>query len=278
MRSASVASSAIPVAAVPRDHGRKPPGIGLRRLMGSHDLAARGAVEQLDAARDRLAAVLRLDSARVGLVDEDELAGGVAVPYRSGNRINQRANGRGVVELLAVALGQFRKLVFDAADLAQPQDCAPADDLAFRLDDVICQRRHRHGKAHAAGAQRIDGTFQVTGRFGREPGAESEDPLGMIGAGHQHGIADDLRLVCRGRPGDNNLRLGEQQCIGAVDGRAGRNRLVALRCQRGGKPLACAHEQDRSDDRETQDGKGERERGDLVPIEQQESRSISLDR
>ena len=50
--------------------------------MGAEQLLARGAVEQFDAALDRVGAVLGVDRARIGGVDEDELAGLVARPDR----------------------------------------------------------------------------------------------------------------------------------------------------------------------------------------------------
>ena len=91
---------------------------------------------------------------------------------------------------------------------------------------------HRHGEAHAARAQRIDRALHVAGRIGLEPGAEGEHALRRVAAGDQRGIADDFGLVGRRRPGDEDLRLREQQAIGAVDGGLGCDALVARRCSR----------------------------------------------
>ena len=48
----------VEAAALARDHGRKPPRIVLGRRVRAQELAARGAVEQLDPALDRLGAIL----------------------------------------------------------------------------------------------------------------------------------------------------------------------------------------------------------------------------
>ena len=107
------------------------------------------------------APLLGLDRARIGLVDEHELAGVVACPDRGGQRLDQRAHGGGVVDLLLVARAELGQLVFDAAHLAQPQDRAPADDVALGFDDAAGKCRHRHGEADAARAQGVDRTLHV---------------------------------------------------------------------------------------------------------------------
>ncbi len=110
-------------------------GIGFCRLVRAEELLARGAVEQLDAALHRLDDVPGVDRARIGGVDEDELAGLVARPDRRRQRLDQRPQRFG---LLASASGSApsssasSRLI--AAHVLEPQDGASADDMAFRLD------------------------------------------------------------------------------------------------------------------------------------------------
>ena len=77
-----------------------------------------------------------------------------------------------------------------------------------------------------------------------------------------------------GRPGDQDLRLGEEQRVGAVDGGAGCDGLVMRAALDRGQTPARAHEQDCGDDGKAENAERERERGDLVPIEQQEGGEI----
>ncbi len=180
--------------------------------------------------------------------------------------------------MLLVARAELGELVLDAAHLAQPQDRAPADDLPLGFDDAVRQGRDRHREADAAGAQRIDRALHVARFVGLEPGAEGEHPVGRIGAGDQAGVTDDLGVVGRRRPGNEDLRLRQQQRIGAVDRRPRRDALVARGGLRVAEALARAHQQDGGDDREAQNPQRERERDELVPVELQEGRDIGVDR
>ncbi len=86
--------------------------------MRAEELRARIAVEQLDAAFRDLGAVPGFNRARIGLIREHELAGGVARPDRGRHGLDQRAHGRDVVDLLLMSLHELGELVLDAADLA----------------------------------------------------------------------------------------------------------------------------------------------------------------
>ncbi len=90
-----------------------------------------------------------------------------------------------------------------------------------------CERGERGGEAFAARAQRVDQPLHRARLVRLEPGAEGEHAMRRIGAGDQRRIADDLGLVDRRRPGHQDLRVGAQQRVDAVDLGAGRDDLVA---------------------------------------------------
>ena len=77
-------------------------------MRSARSSAARAVVEQLDPALDHLGGILGFDRARIGLVDENELAGLVAIPNRRGDCFDQRAQGGRIVDLLVVALRRAR--------------------------------------------------------------------------------------------------------------------------------------------------------------------------
>ena len=142
------------------------------------------------------AASLRLDRARVGGVDEDQLAGLVARPDRRRQRLDQGAQGGGVVDIASGGARELGELVLDAAHLAQPQDRAAADGAAPRLRrcgpaSVVTVMAKLLPRARSASTERSMSRRLV----GLEPGAEGEHAVRRIGAGDQLGIADDLRLV-----------------------------------------------------------------------------------
>ena len=105
----------------------------------------------------------------------------LAIPNGCWNGLDQRAQGGSVVDLLTMALRQFGELVFDAAHLAQPQDGASADHLAFGFDDTIGERRTVIAKptprARSASTERS--MYRAASR--REPSSKREHVLGIIG-------------------------------------------------------------------------------------------------
>jgi hypothetical protein len=178
--------------------------------------------------------------------------------------------------MLLMTPGELGQLVFDAADLAQPQDRPCADHQALGFEDAAGESSHRHGEAHAARAQRIDGMLHVAGGVRLEPAAEGEHA--GIRRAHQRGIADDFGLVGGRVPCHQDLRLGKKQRVGAVDRGFGGDGLVARRRLDLGQAPARAHEQDRGDDGEAKHAERERERGDLVAIEQRKRRDVGVKR
>jgi hypothetical protein len=118
--------------------------------------------------------------------------------------------------------------------------------------------------------QRIDRVIHLKRGFRRQPCSEREDALGRGIARQHHGdVAGNLRAVVAGRPGDQDLRLGEQQRAEAVGlelqfpDACAQPRLVVRRAH------ARAHQQDRGHDREAE----QRERGgqhrEFLPVEVQ---------
>ncbi len=180
-----------------------------------------------------------------------------------------------VIALLLVAARELGQLVFDATDLAQPQNRATADDLAFRFHDAAGERGHGHGEAHAARPQRVDGAFHVAGRLGVEPGAERQDPMRRVAVGHLGRIADDLGIIRGCRPGDENLRLGQQQRIGTVDRGPRSDALIACGGVGLGQAAAGSHQQDRCDDGKAEHAEGEGERRELVAVKLRECLDVS---
>src|SRR5437870_7759487 len=102
--------------------------------MRAKELLARAAVEQLDAAAHRLGKVTRVDRARIGLIDGDQLAGLVARPDWKRQRLDQRAQRFGFLHLLVEARRELGKLALDPAHVLQAQDGSAADDMAIRFD------------------------------------------------------------------------------------------------------------------------------------------------
>ena len=93
---------------------------------------------------------------------------------------------------------------------------------------------------------------------------------GRFATGHRRRIADDLGRLCCRRPGHQNLRLGQQQPVSAVDGGFGGDGFITRRRLHRAEPRARAHQQDRGDDGEAEDAQRQCEGGDLVTIEQSE--------
>ena len=69
----------------------------------------------------------------------------------------------------------------------------------------------------AAVAQRIDRVIHLERRFRRQPGSKREHALRRGVARQHHGdVAGNLRAIVAGGPGDQDLRLGEQQRTEAI--------------------------------------------------------------
>ena len=105
-----------------------------------------------------------------------------------------------------------------------------------------------------------------------EPGARraARASLAVTSAG-----SPMISLVGGCGPGDQDLWLGEQQRIGAVDRGLGGDAFVAPKLR--GKPLARAHQQDRGDHGKAQNAERERQRRNVLAVEQPEGRDIGIE-
>ena len=71
------------------------------------------------------------------------------------------------------------------------------------------------------GDEKLDSNLVYLGcQLGWKPCRECEQMLRGFATRHQAKVADNLRLVRRGRPGNEDLRLREKKRIGAIDCRA----------------------------------------------------------
>ena len=135
---------------------------------------ARRRVEDLEAARDRIAAVARLDGARIGGVHPGEPSGRVARPHRRGQRFEQPPDRVDVAAQLLMIGGELGKLALRAGQVLDAQHRAPADGAALDRDVPMLQRRQRLRKALAVVAQRLDRALDRLRLVGLEPGSEGE--------------------------------------------------------------------------------------------------------
>ena len=252
------------------DDHRQSRGEGLALRMGTLEALATVAVEKVDVARDRIGCVLGLDRDRVGRIHEGETAVGVARPDGRWQRLDQRARGVDLAQEVVVARGEIDVLALDAAHVLDAQDGAPADRPTVRFDETAVQCWHGHGEALASSAKLLDLLLHRAGALRVEPGAEREHPARYRRRRQDRGIADDLGLLARRRPRDDDLRLGQQQRVGAIGLVAQRDDLGARRGLALAGARARAHQRNRGDDRKKHDAEGESEGGNLVALERRE--------
>ncbi|GCC49434.1 hypothetical protein chiPu_0033482, partial [Chiloscyllium punctatum] len=117
-------------------------------------------------------------------------------------------------------------------------------------------------------AQRVDRVVHLQRRLRRQPGSEGEDALRRaLLRHHQRDIARDLRPVVAGGPGDQDLRLDEQQCAQPVGLRLQVRDLGLQLLLVAGRAQAGAHQQDRGDDGEADQRERGRENRNLLMVE-----------
>jgi hypothetical protein len=161
-------------------------------------------------------------------------------------------------------LGEFPP---HAADVAQPHHGAAADGAAFRFQRASGQGDDRGGEALAVVAQGFHQRFHGARLRRLQPGAEGQHAMRRGNRRDHRGVAEDFRLVVARRPGDDDLRLGQQQRMRAVDLGLQRDDLLA-----GGdfgqcRAAARAHQQHGGNDGEEQDAERERQRRNVVLLE-----------
>src|SRR6185437_10494588 len=89
-----------------------------------------------------------------------------------------------------VASRKLQELALDGAQILEPQYRAPGDGAALHFDRRTGERRQRHRKRLAAGAQCVDRLLHRPRLAGIEPATESEDAMRRENADHG-GIALD---------------------------------------------------------------------------------------
>ena len=247
------------------DNRGETPGKSAGLRSRSRDALARGAIEKLQIPFDGVGRILRFDRARVGGIDEGQPTGRVARPDRRRQLLDQGAQRSHLVEQFLVPAGESQKLALDAARILEAEHGAPRNGAALRLDRAAGERGEGHRESLAAGAQSFDRLLHRGGALRIEPTAEGQHAI-RRGSADQRRIALDGRLVGCRRPVHHDLRLRQQQRIGAVEIAAQCGNLVV----RGGfqphQPTACAQQQDRRDHREQQKS-GEQDDGrDLMTV------------
>ncbi len=109
----------------------------------------------------------------------------------------------------------------------------------------------------------------------QEPNASTR--CGMRCAGHQRGVAENVRLVVGRRPRHQNLRLRHQQRVEAIALGLERHDLVAERGVGRCRAQPRAHQHDGRDDREQQHAEGQRHGDDVAAIELREGVEIDVE-
>jgi len=207
----------------------------------------------------------------IGGIGESQLAIRMARPDRIGRRIGEAAQRVALFCELAIAQRHFRQLAAEAGEFANPHDGLPANGAPHRLDGAAGGRREIEDKAFAGIEQRIDGVIHAQRRFRRQPGAESKDALRLmrlrILRHHDGGVAGDFGTRFARSPGDQHLRLGEQQRAKAIGfGLHGMEFVAQLGLgARSAQPVA--HQQDRTDHGKAEHGTAGGERCDFLAVE-----------
>ena len=188
-----------------------------------------GALEELQAARDRVLRIGGLDGARIGRIDEGEPAQPVAPPSRARQRLEQGAKAVGLLGELAQGFGRFLQLETIPGRLAQAQHGAAGDRAPLRLDELAARRLHGEVEAFAPAAQPVERGFDRGRAIGSEPGAEGEEPI-HVGLRAEEALVplDHRRLVFAG-PDDEDLALRIEEELRPVERGFGFGRAVGER-------------------------------------------------
>ena len=241
-------------------------GIGLSGSARPACLLADGTAQQLNAAAERFSRVLALHGADIGRVDEGESAGGVANPDRRRHRVDERAQRLGLARQPVVARTKLDEFALQSAYVAQPQHGAAANGPAVGFHGASSKRHERHGEALAVGPQRVHRVLQGL-RFVRlEPIAERQHALRRRFVRGQIDVAANFGIVLGGTPGHQNLPLGHQEGVEAIDLGLERHDVIAQPCLGRRGAMSCPHQHDRGDDRKEQHAQRQREGRDLVAV------------
>ena len=202
------------------DHDRQPRAeVGVVVQHPVH-LGALVVFQQFEVAVDRIGDAGALGGPHIGRVGVTQIALDALGPDRPGRRGGEVAQQLGLFEQRPVAQIGFGEFPAQPAEFANPHNGLAADGAAHRFDGAAVRGREIEQKTFAGLAQRIDRMVHLQCRFRRQPGSEGEDALRRIRLrvlrDQKRGVPADLRPVVARRPGDQDLRLGEQQRAQAV--------------------------------------------------------------
>ena len=207
--------------------------------------------------------------ARIGLVGEDQLAGGVARPDRHRDGVHQRLQRVGLLDLPLMANQQIAELVADAAHVAQAQNRASTDRLSVGLDQAVGPCGQRHGSADAARPQCLDRVLDYARLRGflRSQLLNTSTWSGAARVGHlafgspmssgSSSVVDQAMTTCGSDWSSASARSAS---------RPQQDRFVARGRLGLGQPAARAHQHDGGDDRKAENSKRQRQSGDLVLV------------
>ena len=292
---ASLASIAMPAAAAGQfqrlhvidaafaaDHDRQPRAEGGMVDQRPAQFDALVGFQEFEVAVDRIGDAGALGGAYIGGIGIAQIAFRAPGPDRPRGRGGKVAQQLGFFLQRLVAQVGFGEFAAQSAEFANPHNGLAANGAAHRLDGAAVRGGEIEQKTLAGLAQRIDGMVHLQRRFRRQPGSKGEDALRRIlrgvGRDQQRGVAADLRPVVAGGPGNQDLRLGEQQ----------RAQAVGLDLQLGdvgaqpdfdpGGPNPGSHQQDRGHDGKAEQRQRCRQHREFLMIEVEPGRNRLLKR
>ncbi len=114
-------------------------------------------------------------------------------------------------------LAQTRGLEPVTGDIADAHDGAPAHRAAIELERPAGEAFDVEVKGFSARPQSFDAGFELLGRIRRQPGAEAENAPRDRLVGDEAQIAFNLGFMVRAVPGDDDLRLGREKDLRAIE-------------------------------------------------------------
>ncbi|WP_244594201.1 hypothetical protein [Rhodoblastus sphagnicola] len=189
---------------------------GLSGLPRARGLFPRRTVEQFEAARRDVLAILRFNRATVSLVDPCDGAIAVARPNRMGGHVEQCAQDFKLRDLLRMDGAQAHEFQAIAGDVANAQHGATANGppLGFEMSSIVTDEIEP--EALAAFAQARDIRLHRAGLVRRKPSGEPQYPSRQGRVERETDIAFNLGFVRRTGPDHNKLRLRGDKRPGAV--------------------------------------------------------------
>ena len=157
-----------------------------------------------------------------------------------------------------VALAETHDFEAVSSDIANAHHRASGHRAALGLEVAAGEAGHHHAKGLAALAKPHHARVQGVRLIGRQPRSETQHPARNRHVDDEADVAGDLGLVRPQAPGDDDLRLGRQEGLGAIELDA---RVVELGHEHGLALLhaaAAGHVQQGDDRGEQQEADGDR--------------------